>query len=898
MKAPYPMSAFLRTLLCVSASLAAASQAASETSIEYPKLSDDRLQVTLYASDPDIVTPIGAAHDAQGRLYVIESHTHNPPPNYRGPKGDVIKVFEGEREDGRFRNMSVFADGLYQAQALEFNKDGTLYVVCTREVLMLHDKDADLRSESRTRILNLDPYEKRGNPHGQMQGIAFSNDGWLYVGAGTTEDDWISRDGQRLSVGPYWGGIISRCRPDGTDLERIAWGFWNPYCITFDRHGRLLAVDNDPDHRGPNRLLHIVRGGDYGFKRTYGRYGLHPYQAWDGELPGTLPMIAGIGEAPTAILNANEAALPSDYRNAIIGATWGEHNLTLFRPKATGASLTATSEILLEGQGHDNTTSPFRPSGLSASPVDGSIYVSDWMLIDYTTHGKGRIWKVSAKPGVTTDPPRKPYSKQEATQEFARLQKLTDASQIQEYPSLRRALTETDPFIRNAAVTAMAQPVFRTAVIKDLDHSDGKVRLGALLALRRADAPHPANFIEPRLADSDLDVVRMAMIWAGEKELKSLAGRIDQTASKPGLTKVFFQTWLATMHIMEQLTSSDSSKTSKNAFKLNRQINPSFIMQLAHDEKRPFALRAMAVRWLQNLDTPANYTFLSTVAQTSEPALQIEAIRRLAESTLPQAASLLLDIAKDGTQPPGMRTEAIASLAGKPDASLVSLLDDPDPSVRLEAARSLRQLAANPTVQDAAREKLDTISDDESESRIRSQLEFLVAPANVSRPSSVADWQELLGEGGDPDAGQRVFFSANCACNTCHSVDGRGIKLGSGSTAGFIALPFGPDLSVIARTADRDAIIHSIVKPSDYIAPEFQGWFVEMKNGEMTLGREIDQESNAIQLITLDGHEHNFPRKDVESWGAMEHSLMPEDLPLSMAVEELRDLVAYLNSLK
>ena len=103
----------------------------------------------------------------------------------------------------------MFADGLFQAQALKFDKHGTLYVVCTREVLILHDKDGDLRSESRTRILNLDPYEKRGNPHGQMQGIAFSNDGWLYVGAGTTEDDWISSDGKRLRVGPYWGGIIA-----------------------------------------------------------------------------------------------------------------------------------------------------------------------------------------------------------------------------------------------------------------------------------------------------------------------------------------------------------------------------------------------------------------------------------------------------------------------------------------------------------------------------------------------------------------------------------------------------------------------------------------------------------------------------------------------------------------
>ncbi len=48
----------------------------------------------------------------------------------------------------------------------------------------------------------------------------------------------------------------------------------------------------------------------------------------------------------------------------------------------------------------------------------------------------------------------------------------------------------------------------------------------------------------------------------------------------------------------------------------------------------------------------------------------------------------------------------------------------------------------------------------------------------------------------------------------------------------------------------------------------------------------------------LDGHEHDFPRKDVESWGAMKLSLMPEGLQKALAVEEFRDLIAYLHSLK
>lgn len=882
-------------LLCTSI-VAFAQAATPDTGIEYPWVNDDRLQITLYASDPDIVTPIGSAIDADGRLFVIESHTHNPPSDYSGPKGDVIKVFEGERHDGRYRKMRVFADGLFQAQALAFDKDGTLYVVCTREVLVLHDSDGDLRSEARTRILHLDPYEKRGNPHGQMQGIAFSNDGWMYVGAGTTEDDWIGSDGKRLSVGPYWGGIISRCRPDGTDLERIAWGFWNPYGLAFDRHGRLLAVDNDPDHRGPNRLLHIVRGGDYGYKRAYGRYGLHPYQAWDGELPGTLPMIAGIGEAPTALISANDAALPADYRDAIIGASWGEHNLTVFRPRPFGASLTAKPEILVEGKGHDDEISPFRPSGMSASRVDGSIYVSDWMLIDYTTHQKGRIWKISAKSEVPTEPPRQPFADQELTSESARLRRLTDVSKLEDYPSLLQALRESDPFIRNAVVTAMARSQFRQSVIRDLENSDAKVRLGALLALRRAGVPDSKGHIERGLSDPDLEIVQMAMIWAGEQELEMLTGRIDQAASRPGMTKAFFQTWLATMQIMEQSRGGATSKGP--AYKLNRQLSPTFINRLAFDESRPVALRAMAIRWLQKLESETIHALLTKMALGSDPVLRIEAIRRFGDSASAEAATILRQIAHDRTCQPRDRAEAITALAGNPDASLVALLDDPDPKIRLEVARSLRRLAHHTEVQEAARRKLASISHGESDLRMRSQLEFLVAPQKISRPSSLRGWQTLLAEGGDPAAGERVFFSANSACVKCHSVDGRGVHLGSGSTAGFIAMPFGPDLSVIARKANRETLVQAIVRPSDLIAPEYQGWFVETKDGKIISGREIDQERRSIQLITLDGHEHDFLREDVESWGAQRQSLMPEDLPSSMAIEEFRDLVAYLDSLK
>jgi hypothetical protein len=52
-------------------------------------------------------------------------------------RNDPIKIFEGSRTDGRFAKTSVFADGIYQAQSLGIGPNGDLYVVCTREVLIL-----------------------------------------------------------------------------------------------------------------------------------------------------------------------------------------------------------------------------------------------------------------------------------------------------------------------------------------------------------------------------------------------------------------------------------------------------------------------------------------------------------------------------------------------------------------------------------------------------------------------------------------------------------------------------------------------------------------------------------------------------------------------------------------
>ena len=54
----------------------------------------------------------------------------------------------------------------------------------------------------------------------------------------------------------------------------------------FDAFGRLFVVDNDPDSRaGLARLLHIVAGGDYGYRyRQRVARAFTLFTAWNGEL--------------------------------------------------------------------------------------------------------------------------------------------------------------------------------------------------------------------------------------------------------------------------------------------------------------------------------------------------------------------------------------------------------------------------------------------------------------------------------------------------------------------------------------------------------------------------------------------------------------------------------------
>ena len=375
-------------MLCVWVSLAAAAVAELP-----PKVVDPRLVLERFAADPEIVTPTGLTVDAKGRVLVIESHTHFRPENYKGPKADRIRLLEDTDGDGKADTFSTFYEGTTHTMGLGFHPadPGLLFVATRKEIFVLRDKDGDGKADSpKVTIAKL---ETLGDyPHNGLSGFAFDSDGRVYFGLGENlgADYTLVGSDRKTLTGGGEGGNIYRCKPDGTGLERFATGFWNPFHLAFDTFGRLFAVDNDPDSRPPCRLLHIVQDGDYGYRFRNGRKGLHPFTAWNGELPGTLPMVAGTGEAPSGLIVYESDNLPSDYRGDILSTSWGDHRVERFKLKPKGASFESKAETIVTGGEN------FRPVAIATAP-DGSIYFSDWVDKSYSVHGKGAVWHLRAK---------------------------------------------------------------------------------------------------------------------------------------------------------------------------------------------------------------------------------------------------------------------------------------------------------------------------------------------------------------------------------------------------------------------------------------------------------------------------------------------------------------------
>ena len=79
---------------------------------------------------------VGIDFDHRGRLLVIESHTHFPPKDYKGPKHDRILALEDTDGDGKADRFTVFFEGTRATMDIAVHPHtGDVYLATRNEVI-------------------------------------------------------------------------------------------------------------------------------------------------------------------------------------------------------------------------------------------------------------------------------------------------------------------------------------------------------------------------------------------------------------------------------------------------------------------------------------------------------------------------------------------------------------------------------------------------------------------------------------------------------------------------------------------------------------------------------------------------------------------------------------------
>lgn len=389
------------------------------------------LTAHLWAAEPMLANPVAFALDEHGRVFVSETHRYGTSTldirgymwtleddldnrtqadwlesierNF-GPEGvqalsqesEILRLLEDTDGDGTADKTSVYADDFRSpldgvASGVLIHR-GNVWFTNIPALWKFTGKD---RAETRE-ILHRG-YGLRFNYTGHdLHGLVLAPDGRIYFSIGDRGAHVPTKEGGFVSS-PDTGAVF-RCWPDGSGLELFATGLRNPQSLIFNEYGDLFTGDNDSDQGDEERLVHVVEGGDSGWRIGYqfaprGNAGpwnseklWHPRHA--GQPAYLIPAICNIEDGPSGIAYYPGTGLTPAYAGHLFithfkGAI-SNSGIFTYKLKPAGASYAIDS------------AAPFLtgalPTDVRFGP-DGKLYYSDWAE-GWPKSRRGRIYTI------------------------------------------------------------------------------------------------------------------------------------------------------------------------------------------------------------------------------------------------------------------------------------------------------------------------------------------------------------------------------------------------------------------------------------------------------------------------------------------------------------------------
>jgi putative heme-binding domain-containing protein len=637
-------------------------------------------------------------------------------------------------------------------------------------------------------------------------------------------------------------GNAGRTDLDGKSYELFAMGFRNSYRLTFDPNGEIFAFDSDTENENgtpwylPTRVIHVVSGGDYGWRSGSGR--------WPVGFPDSLPAMADTGPgSPTGVIMGTGAHFPAKYQHALFTADWTFGTLYAYHLAPDGATFKGTKEEFVWGK-------PLPLTDVMINPNDGAMY--------FTAGGR---MTDSALYRVT-------YIGKESTAASAYPKPTPEAL-------LRRKLEALHTNGSGQEVVDQAWPY--------LSHSDRFIRWAARVAIERQPV---SLWAERALAEKNRQGSLEALVALVRLGDKSLQPRIIEAISKIYLAELPLDQQHALVRLWQLTFTRMGEPSPAVKARVAALLDPFY----PHNDR---LLSRDLGALLVYLDSP-------TVVAKTVPLLTIpehpEAQDVVDETLVSRNSRYGPTIAGINKTRPARQQFAYATILRSARVGWTPALHEQYFTWFNEAYHWTGGLSFNGFINNIRMIALAAVPDPTERARLaklseRPQKALLADVVPAKGPGKAYTVDEALTAvkghltGRNYQQGRNLFGAA--ACVACHRLGNQGL-----GTAGPILTQAG------SRYSERD-LLQSIIEPSASINENFAATRYELKDGSTLIGYPTFEENGEL-FVTANLMVPNsltlVKAADVKTSRMSEMSLMPPGLINGLNEEELRDLVAFILS--